>query len=180
MGHGFEDPVGEIVHQGDEEVSAAHRRVADAKLQHARGGIARVEFGPVSLLQFFPALPFGDQRIERSDSFHGEWTDGFRDEELHQIVVRVVTPRSSAGETVGPGDQPLALRFQPVFEQAFVDATEMLHGHVPVVDPRAQHISTPRQFIDHQCELCVRYSRAGQDGRACVVEQPAVVRGKAQ
>ena len=185
---GFEHTVCEVIDQSDEEVAAAHRRVADLEVEDAARGIEFVECVPVAGIERRLFGPFADLLVERRNALVREPADRFAQDQSHQIVVRVVAARDLASKARRLGHHAVDLGLlavvvgrlhfvdQCVFQQPFVDAAEVRYRKVAVVDPGVQQVfGTARQGIDDRRHYGVGHPRALEQGRARTVEEAAVI-----
>ena len=107
---------------------ATHRGVADFQFQDGGGRIV--------VLQFAQALRLGRtqtcQRIhplpKRIRALVEQRLDRLPNEQLDQIVVSVITTAALASENGGTNlDLAGTVTDHPIFQQAFVDGTQLLH-----------------------------------------------------
>ena len=189
---GFEHAVSQIIDQCHQKVAAAHRRIANFQLQNLAGRVQGVQRIPVARIErgFFAVL--FQVNFKSGLPFAGQQTDGFAQHQPHQIVVRVITARHLARKAGGLGSDAVDLGLvlvavsrlhfmhQAVFEQPLVNAAQMRHGQVAVVDPAVQQVfGAARQGVDDRGHDGVGYVGALQQRRAGAVEQAAVVGGHA-
>ena len=177
VGHALQDLIGQVVHQTDQEMTAAHRRIADFQLQDGGGGIVVLQFAqPLRLGRTQPA-----QRLHLSlkslRALVEQGADRLPDEQLNQIVVGVITAAALAGENGGADpDLASAVADHPVFQQALVDRAQLLHRQIAVIDPAAllPH-RTARQAVNQLGHHRIGQGQTFQQGMGAVVEQAAVV-----
>ena len=191
-GDGFQHAVGQVIDQRHQKMAAAHGRVANFEFQNLAGRVFGVQRIPVAGVEraFFGAF-FQVQR-KSVQPFAGQQADRLAQNQPHQIIMRVVAARDLARKTGGRGDDAvdlglvfvvvLGLHFmhQAVFEQPLVNAAQVRHGQVAVVDPAMQQVfGAARQRVNDGGHDGIRHIRALQQRRAGAVEQAAVVGGHA-
>ena len=183
IGKLLQHAVGQIVDETDEKMAAAHRRIADAQIQERFGGIGlgktaidlfRCELGKV-------LVRIGHARIERGDALLDQRRERLAQDQLHQIVVGVVAAGILARKHRRLHDDTAIGGFdQALFEQAFVDRAEMLHGQIAVIDEAATaDIGAPRQAINQGAEFGVGQFDTRENIAGRLNEQAAVVRRQA-
>ena len=194
---GLQHAVGQVVDQRDQEVAAAHGRVAHRQFQDLRGRVdgvalrlrgAAVQALPLRRAEGGARLPAGQRLLERGHALGGQAADRFAQQQAHQVGVRVVAARDLARKAGRARDDAvdlgqfavavarLHLVHQLVFEQALVDATQVRHRQVAVVDPTLEQVlGAPRQRVDQRCQQFVGHGGALQQRGARAAEQAAVV-----
>jgi len=182
-GAGFERAVGQVIDQRDQKVPAAHGRVTNLALEQRAGRVELVEqlpFGGVEGAFFAPLLQL---LFERLHALGGQKAHGFAQHQVHQLVVRVVAARDLARKARGQRHEAIgrglvlvaALRrhlvHQGVFEQALVDAAQVRHRQVAVVDPALEHFfGAARERVDDGRHDLVGHLGALEQRRARAVE----------
>ena len=174
--HGGDYAVGEVVDETDQEVSRAHRRVADAQ---GEDGLARVQ-----LHQRSRTIHLAEAAGRRMPGPLGEAIepglhqrlDRLPEDEADEIGGREVAAGRPAHERVRADDDIIAVPHKLAFEQSLVDRTELLHAEVPVVDvaPAGGGLLERQRVDDVRHDAVAQPDRAEQRG-PLPVEQPAVV-----
>ena len=131
---------------------AAHGGVANFQFQNLAGGVLRVQCVPVAGVERCFFALFCDVYLEAVHVLGGQQAHRFAQDQAHQVVVRVITARNFAGKAGGLGRDAVDFGFvfvvvcglhlvhQGVVQQALVNAAQMGHRQVAVVDPAAQHV----------------------------------------
>ena len=176
FGHGGDGPVGEPVHQIDQEMPGAHGRVADLERQQAFGRVERAQFGEATR-RVAPVPEFLGAGAERRHGRGGERPQSLVEDQADQIVRRVVAAGVLAREDVGAdGDAP-ALRRERALQQAFVDGAQLADAEIAVVDVLAAPVRRPfeGERVDDVGHDRIAQPDAAEQRRAGAVEQAAVV-----
>lgn len=123
---------------------AAHRRIADADLEEAGGGIERLEGRKTLFLR--PRI--GGERLgardEGRDPLLEERPHRALEDELHERLGRVEGTGAAPRRVIADHDDGGAVIFHLVFQQPLVDRAELLDRKVTVVDaapPVALHVA---------------------------------------
>ena len=172
-------------------MAAAHCRVADFQLQNLAGRVFRVQRVPVAGVERGFLGDFCQMRLKSGHAVCCQQADGFAQHQPHQIVMRVVAARNLARKAGRNGNQAInfgriaavfGLHFvdQAVFKQALVNAAQMRHGQIAVIDPAVRQVfNAARERVDDRSHHNVRDFGARQQRGASAVEQATVVSGQA-
>ena len=167
---------------------AAHGRVADLEFQHGLCRVQRVQRLPVGGVEGGFACLLFQVGVKRGHAGLGQLAYRLAQHQAHQVVVGVIAARHLAGKAGGHGKHAvdlglvfvavkrLHLVHQAVFQQALVNAAQVGHRQVAVVDPAAQQVfGAARERVDDGRHHFVGHLGAVEQGRARPVEQAAVV-----
>ena len=176
LGHRLDDAVGDVVHEVDEEVPGAHRGIADLEFERPLRRIEPLQTAHAPILRDLARSEIGRLGAEGVHSGIHERSDSLPDDQIDQIVRRVVAARVLAGEHVRTDDDVPVLADHFTFEESLVDRAELLNPEIPVVDvPASERRPLERQRVDHVGHHGIAQPDARQQGRAVAVEQPSVV-----
>ena len=139
FGNRVEHLARQIVDKADEEMSTAHRGVDDAQRQEGGGGVELLKPAVTIFGILLLARRIGDGIGKRLALIVEQRADGLAQYEHDERFRRVVTAAGLARERLQPRRESAcaptgAIHDEVVFEQALIDAAEMLDGKVAVVD----------------------------------------------
>ena len=181
LGNRGDHAVAQQIDQADQKVAGAHGRVADLQVEQRFRGVGRGQGAQVAV-----RVIGGNRCTKRVQLSLRQRADGFVQDEADQGVRRVVAAGALAREDVGAHDDAAVFAHGLVFQQAFVDGAELLHGQAAIVDVAALGLGRgagrplERQGVDHVRHDAVGQPHARQQRGAGFVEQAAVVERQAE
>ena len=163
--------VGQPVHEVDEEMPGAHRRVADPEFEDF---LRRVEAG-----EFRRSRALRRRVAERLAAGLDKRADRFVYDQTHKVVRRVVAAPVLAHERVGAHADFALLAHQFPLHQPLVNRAELLHAEFAVVDVAPAVRPAPEgERIDDVGHEGIGEPHPPQQRRARGVEQASIVGGQ--